>query len=184
MRKAILTFFLLLMFSLINNSQIFASDSNSETAPEIKVVLNDLSVLEDKITSLAEAIPAEKYSWRPEEGVRSVSELFVHVSSANYFISSLMGAKMPEGLSRDAEKTMTDKSEIQKLLKDSFKFVKEFISSYDTSKLETVVKTPFGEMTNRDLLLLVTSHPHEHLGQAIAYARVNGVVPPWSKKSE
>jgi len=184
MRKVILSFFLLLVSVLINNSQVFASGDNSETAPEIKVVLNDLSTLENKITSLAEAIPAGKYSWRPAEGVRSVSEVFVHIGSANYFFASLMGAKMPEGLSQDAEKTMTDKSEIQKLLKDSFKFVKEFISDYETSKLETVVKTPFGEMTNRDLLLLITSHPHEHLGQAIAYARVNGVVPPWSKKSE
>ncbi len=183
-RKVILSFFLLLIFSFINNLQILASDDNSETAPEIKVVLNDLSTLEDKITSLAEAIPAEKYVWRPGEGVRSVSEIFVHIGRANYFIASLMGAKMPEDLSRDAEKTMTDKSDIQKMLKDSFRFVKEFVSNYDTGNLDKSVKTPFGELTNRDLLLSITSHPHKHLGQAIAYARINGVVPPWSKKSK
>ena len=183
MRKSILSLFLVLTIFLINNSHVSASD-DSKTAPEIKVVLNDLSILEDKITSLAEAIPADKYGWRPEDGVRSVSEVFAHIGSANYFIASLMGAKIPDGFGENPEKTITEKSELQKLLKNSFKFVKDFVSNYDTSKLETVVKTPFGEMTNRDLLLLITSHLHEHLGQAIAYARINGVVPPWSKKSE
>src|SRR6266542_6262195 len=65
-----------------------------------------------KLTDLAGAMPAEKYSWRPAPGIRSVSEVYMHVVGANYLLPSMMGAKIPEGITRDMEKTVTEKARV------------------------------------------------------------------------
>ena len=116
--------------------------------------LTQLDGVEKKIVSLAGAVP-KKYSWRPNEGVRSVGEVFAHLASANYGIPILLGMKPPAGLDRDAETKIKSKTAV----------------SIPDSDLDKEVRMLGGKM--------VTIR-HEHLGQSIAYARMNNVIPSWS----
>jgi uncharacterized damage-inducible protein DinB len=152
--------------------------------PYIQLMLDQVAFMQGRITSLAEAIPEDKYSWRPGEGVRSTAEQVVHTLTAAYGIPSMMGKKMPDHINFEIEKSMTEKTEILKNLKASFESVTDFLKSYDTANYEEIVKTPFGEYTQRTMILIINNHYHEHLGQLIAYARVNGITPPWSEKKE
>lgn len=136
---------------------------------------------ETKLVQLAEAIPAEKYGWRPGEGVRSVSEAFVHVASGSYFIARLVGGTIPEGLNlRGAEQSFTEKPKVVELLKQSFVHLRQTVAALPDSELDASVRLFGRDTTKRDVLLLLAVHPHEHLGQLIAYARANSIVPPWT----
>lgn len=135
-----------------------------------------------KLADLAQKIPAEKYTWRPAPGVRSIGEVFVHVSGSNFMLLSMIGIKPPADvkLSREMEKTMTNKDEIVAFIKRSFQHVSDKIMEMPPESLDNEV-TMFGRKTTaQGALLLSISHLHEHLGQSIAYARTNGIVPPWS----
>jgi uncharacterized damage-inducible protein DinB len=147
-------------------------------------MLDQVAFMEGRLTSLAEAIPADKYSWRPSEGVRSTGEHFVHMLTASYGIPNLMGAEMPSHINWEIEKTMTEKEEIVRHLKVSFGDVVKFLKGYDTANYEKMVKTPFGEHTQRTMILIINNHYHEHLGSLISYARSFDVTPPWSEKKE
>ena len=133
------------------------------------------------MVDLANAVPADKYGWRPGAGVRSVGEVYVHVALANVFLPSFSGAKIPEGFTREMEKTVTDKAKIIDAMKKSFDNLKSFATSASDADLEKKVKI-FGELevSERELMVIILNHMHEHLGQSIAYARMNGVTPPWS----
>lgn len=145
-------------------------------------ILKDVDDLGKKCVSLAEAVPEAKYSWRPAEGVRSIGEVFVHIAGANYMFSRFVGAKLPDGLNPNMEKTVTAKADIVDLLKKSFAHAHQAIANMPDADLEKQVKM-FGSRsaTEREALMVMTGHAHEHLGQSIAYARSNGVVPPWSE---
>jgi uncharacterized damage-inducible protein DinB len=135
-----------------------------------------------KIVELAEAIPADKYAWRPAEGVRSIGEAFMHIVAGTSSIPTFVGGKRLEGITRDSEKTITDKAKIVELLKRGIENAKETGRIVPDADLDKKVKVFGGrEMTERQVLVLILNHLHEHLGQEIAYARVNGIAPPWSK---
>lgn len=158
-------------------------DSNSSYLT--KLVAGDIAMTGKKVMSLAEAMPAKDYGWRPMEGVRSVSEVYVHVAAANYFLLSYLGAPMPKNLkpgseNEELEKTMTDKKEVLAFLKKSFDDAEKFLSGYTDTDYNAKVKLPFGEFTKGQILMIAAGHVHEHLGQSIAYARTNHIVPPWS----
>jgi uncharacterized damage-inducible protein DinB len=135
-----------------------------------------------KLIDLAEAIPADKYAWRPAPGVRSIGEVFMHVVAADSTLPSFLGMKRMEGITRESEKTVTDKAAIVPLLKKAVANARAAGSAVPPADLDKKVKT-FGdnELTERQVLGRILYHMHEHLGQAIAYARSNGIVPPWSK---
>ena len=137
-----------------------------------------------KLTALANAMPQEKYGWRPAPGVRSVSEVYVHVAGGNYLIPSFMGVKVPEGITRDMEKTITEKAKVIETLKKSLDHLRSIASNVPDADLEKNVKFFGREMTERALMIVILNHMHEHLGQSIAYARMNGVTPPWSEGAE
>ena len=138
---------------------------------------------EDKLTQLAEAVPEAKYSWRPGKGVRSVGEVYMHVAAANFGIPSFMGAAPPTGFDfATYEKSLTKKADIQKALKDSFAHMEQAFMAVSDADMDKPVSIMGMEMSQRSAYLLILSHVHEHLGQSIAYARSNGVVPPWSAK--
>jgi len=148
-------------------------------------VLSEAIVQEDKFTRLAEAIPADKYTWRPAPDVRSFAEVFLHVSAANYNIYTLVGAKVPDGLDvRSLEKSTTEKTKIIATLKDSFAHAKAAIKAMPDADLEKSVDWFGGKNTERGVLLFVVRHAAEHLGQSIAYARVVGVTPPWTEDAQ
>jgi uncharacterized damage-inducible protein DinB len=144
--------------------------------------LAEVSDVGKKIVDLAEKMPADKYGWRPAPGVRSVGEVYVHVASANSSYAGFLGGPRIEGLSRDTEKTLTDKAKIVELLRKSIENARAAAGGVAERDLDTRIKT-FGdrEMTKRQLLFRILNHMHEHLGQSIAYARSNGVTPPWSE---
>jgi uncharacterized damage-inducible protein DinB len=145
--------------------------------------LSQLKDVESKMVALAEATPQEKYSWRPAEGVRSVSEVFVHIASANFFFVTMTGVKMPAGVvSPNSEKTVTDKAKVVALLKQSFAHVRDNVSAMSDADMAKDTKMFGKPATYETVLFTMANHMHEHLGQSIAYARVNGIVPPWSKK--
>jgi uncharacterized damage-inducible protein DinB len=134
-----------------------------------------------KVLQLAEAIPQEKYSWRPSAGVRSVSQVLMHVSGANYYVLSFAGVKAPTDLPADAENTVTDKAQVIAQLRRSADHVRTALRSLPDADLEKAA-TMFGQATtNRNVFFTTATHAHEHLGQLIAYARSNAIVPPWSR---
>ena len=142
-------------------------------------LLRQLEDAEKKFVALAEAIPQEKYSWRPGEGVRSVSEVYMHVASANYNIPQAAGFKPPAGLESDLEK-ITDKAKVLDLLKRSFEHIRQAVLRTADADLDKSVKLFGNSTTVRDVFLTLVTHAHEHLGQSIAYARLNNIVPPWT----
>ena len=144
--------------------------------------LKRLGTLEKKMVGLAEAVPAGKYAWRPAEGVRSVSEVYLHVAGANFGMPGALDTPPPEGFSfRGYDKSTTDKAEVVAKLKDSFAHVRKAIEKLSAGDGDKQVKMFRQETTTRNAVLTILEHLSEHLGQSIAYARVNGVVPPWSQ---
>jgi hypothetical protein len=146
----------------------------------------DMDTLHSKIVALARAIPAEKYSWRPAPGVRSVSEALMHVAGEWYFWApSSMAGKPPADFGDpktrlpDLEKRVTTKDAVLAELEKSWAHCKTQLRAADASTLTgnykpwnaTVDAAAFG----------MSGDLHEHLGQLIAYARMNHIVPPWSK---
>jgi uncharacterized damage-inducible protein DinB len=134
-----------------------------------------------QLNALGDAIPAEKFSWRPAPGVRSVSEVYMHVALANYFLLGQAGGKIPPDIkiTQDTEKSVTAKADVLKWLKDSQELVRQSYPKLDRQK---TVKFFDGENTTADgVLLRLLVHNHEHMGQSIAYARSIGVKPPWSE---
>ncbi len=135
-----------------------------------------------KLVALAEAVPADKYGWRPAEGVRSFSEVFLHAAGTNLHLPTFIGVDSPDKRKPDEiEKSTAKKEEVIALLQRSLEHLKESAKSLHDSDLETKVKWFSGDVSKREALFFVAAHNHEHLGQAIAYARMNGITPPWSE---
>jgi uncharacterized damage-inducible protein DinB len=145
-------------------------------------VLAEVMIQEDKFTRLAEAIPADKYTWRPASDVRSFAEVFLHVSTANYNLYKLVGTPVPTGIDiKGLEKSTTEKAKVVATLKDSFAHAKKAITVMPDTDLEKSMDWFGGKNTERGVLLFIVRHTAEHLGQSIAYARVVGIVPPWTE---
>jgi len=145
-------------------------------------VLAEVMIQEDKFTRLAEAIPAEKYTWRPSADVRSFAEVFLHVAAANFNVYKLVGTPPPADFqAKGFEKSTTDKAKVIATLKDSFAHARKAITAMPDADLEKSMDWFGGKNTERGVLLFVVRHGAEHLGQSIAYARVIGVVPPWTE---
>lgn len=161
--------------------------------PDLSVMtdlMKDVSEVEQKMVDLAKAIPAAKYTYRPSAGVRSVGEVVMHVASDNYFIPAAAGTPAPEatGIKPDSyesvvayEKRQVPPDSAVAHMAASFAFLKDAMKAQSAASLGEK-KNMFGsEFTGQQVWIMATTHLHEHLGQMIAYARANGVVPPWSK---
>jgi uncharacterized damage-inducible protein DinB len=145
-------------------------------------VMAEVMIQEDKLTRLAEAIPAEKYTWRPSADTRSFAEVFLHISAANYNVYRLVGTPPPASIEiKSLEKSTTDKAKVVATLKDSFAHAKQAIKSMPDADLEKSMDWFGGKNTERGILLFIVRHAAEHLGQSIAYARFAGMVPPWTE---
>ena len=147
--------------------------------------LNQLDGIGKKIISLAEKMPEEKYTWRPGPGVRSVSEVYLHMATITFFYPRYIGTPEPAGFdARSFSTSTTDKTKIVAALKDSFAHAHEALLKVSDADENKMLKSYRGESTYRAWLLYMTEHLGEHLGQSIAYARVNGVVPPWTEEAQ
>ncbi len=137
-----------------------------------------------QLIALAEATPAEKFAWRPAAGVRSVSEVYMHIALANYFLLAATGPKLPAGLTSetDLEKTVTAKADVIDWLQRSLDAVKVAHATVKPTDLQRKVKVNGRDATVDGMYLRIIVHANEHMGQLIAYARTSGVVPPWAKE--
>ena len=145
--------------------------------------LQELTAVENKMVRLAEATPQEKFTWRPGEGVRSISEVYLHVAGGNFGYPTLLGMQPPAGIERRGlEKSTTEKAKVVQLLKQSFDHMRQAAEKTSDADLDKPVKLFGREASYREVLLQAVTHAHEHLGQSIAYARMNGIVPPWTEE--
>lgn len=133
-----------------------------------------------QLIELAEATPQEKFAWRPAPGVRSTSEVYMHIALANFYLLSVTGPKMPDDMKQDLEKTVTQKAQVIDWLKRSLEAVKTAHAKEMPADLQRKVKIFGRDATVDGIYLRIIVHDNEHMGQLIAYARVNGIVPPWS----
>jgi uncharacterized damage-inducible protein DinB len=134
-----------------------------------------------QLIALAEATPADKFAWRPATGVRSTSEVYMHIVMANFYLLSVTGPKMPADLKQGMEKIVTSKLEVISWLKRSLDAVKEAHLAENPKDLERKVHIADRDATVDGMYLRIIIHANEHMGQLVAYARMTGVVPPWSK---
>src|ERR1700687_710471 len=134
-----------------------------------------------QLIALAEATPEEKFSWRPAPGVRSTSEVYMHLAAANFYLLSVTGPKMPADMKEGMEKTVTAKADVINWLKRSLDAVKSAHLAVAPKDLERKVHIADRDATVDGMYLRIIVHANEHMGQLIAYARMTGVAPPWSK---
>lgn len=162
------------------------TDAEQESSETLQAeMIADLNMVGNKYVALAEATPEEHFSWRPDEQVRTVSEVYMHIVMANMMIArGVTGVEVPEEIDAtwyggDAE-LIVDKATIVPALRTSFDFATSAIEVTSNEQLSEMIELFGTDQTVRSGLLLLVTHAHEHLGQAIAYARTNGVTPPWS----
>ena len=153
-------------------------------------LLADVAEVESKLVGLARAIPTDKYGWRPAEGVRSVGEVVMHVAADNYLIPAGVGAVPPAATGIKADDYATVQAYERKVpardaaigaMQESFAHLKKAMAGTTDARLGETISVFGQSMTVQALWILATTHLHEHLGQMIAYARSNGVTPPWSR---
>jgi len=170
---------------LLTTSTASAQDvMTKESAAVVKAAfLADLEVMRGKFIGLAQAFPADKYTWRPMEGVRSVSEVLMLIASEGYgFAPTGLGGKA--GLTREEMAPLskvTDKAQVIDHLTKGFAHAKKEIESIDPATLTGKRRVMGQDRALPDIVIAIGGDMHEHLGQLIAYARTNHIVPPWSK---
>jgi len=186
MRKALLSALVvaLLASTGIAKANPRPAQGEDKTPPSYDMkaqALLDIDQLHKKFADLAGAVPADKFNWRPAEGVRSIGEVYLHISQANYGFMDLLGANSPVNFkTKDFEKSITDKTKIIEQINQSFDFVKATVSKMTNADFAKAKKELGPDANEGDVIYLLVTHAHEHLGQSIAYARQNGIIPPWT----
>ena len=189
MRCKLFCFPLVTMLTLTFASSISAQDkpaaSAAPTSGPRAEFIQEMAYYEQRFTRLAEAVPVEKYSWRPAEGVRSIGEVYAHIVAANYGLARALGTQPPAGFDPKAiAAAANDKPKILQALKDSFAHFRQAIAALNDADADKPQKM-FGQQTTvRGSFIMITGHTGEHLGQSIAYARANGIVPPWTEEAQ
>ncbi len=134
-----------------------------------------------KLVALAEAMPAETFDWRPAEGVSSVEEAYMHIARYNYYYpQSSFHVPVPEGIDLETIESIRGKEAVVAELKRSLDHVRDVVAEMTEEEMNAATTLYGRPATNRAVLLQLLTHMNEHLGQQIAYARSNEVVPPWS----
>jgi uncharacterized damage-inducible protein DinB len=161
-----------------------AAQSTDATPPSYDMKpqsLLDLDAMHKKYVDLATAIPQDKYTWRPAEGARSISEVLLHVTGSNYFFLQFLGTPLPANMDmKNFDKSTTDKSQIIDDLNKSFDSAHATIEKMTNADFNKALPKLGPQANEGDVIYLIVVDLHEHLGQSIAYARANGIVPPWT----
>ena len=159
----------------------FPSSSSSQDLPE--ALLRSFEEVERKVFALAEAMPEATYAWAPAEGVRSVSRALMHLVGANYGVLTRIGAEIPSEVPeiwyRNPE-SVTEKGTVLEALRASFRFAHRVLEETPVATYGDQAPSAGPGTSIVSQLVLLDAHAHEHLGQLIAYARMNGIAPPWS----
>jgi uncharacterized damage-inducible protein DinB len=158
--------------------------STDTTAPSYDMkaqALLDLQAVNKKCADLAQVVPSDKLTWRPSADSRSFAEVFLHVAGERYGILSMMGATPPEGFkAKEFEKSTTDKDRIVEDLNQSWDFANKAINGMSNADFAKLLPKLGPQANEGDVVYILVADAHEHLGQLIAYARQNGIVPPWT----
>lgn len=145
-------------------------------------LMNQFNMSMRKFIALAEAMPADKFTWKPQAEAMVVGHVYAHVANYNYYYpQSAMGVAAPAALKLDTLEAMRDKAQIVALLKASAEHVRKSVAAMDAEKLDKGTKLYGRDVPTWAVLVQLVAHMNEHLGQSIAYARANNVVPPWSQ---
>ncbi|HYL61241.1 MAG TPA: DinB family protein [Candidatus Methylomirabilis sp.] len=189
MKKLFLATLAFAFVSSLGANQAFAQAPTSsqpadKTAPSYDMKaqsLLDLDIQNKKFISLAEALPQDKFNWRPSPDARSFAEVFLHVSGERYQILALGGATTPDGFDpKTYEKSTTDKTKIVAELKKSSDFMQATIGAMTNAEFAKLLPKLGPEANAGDVVYILVADCHEHMGQLVAYARENGIVPPWT----
>ena len=141
--------------------------------------------VQGQMEALLGAIPQEKFNWRPMEGVRSIAEAFMHAGGGNYLLSMNLGGKSPKGFEESAyEKSLTDKAQILAALRESFDAINDAVTKTPEASYGKEINFFGNNLTLLDIIFAAANHQHELLGQQISYARMNGIVPPWTAERQ
>ena len=157
-------------------------------SPFTETLARDVATLESKLVSLAEAMPDEAMGWAPSEDVLTSAEVFMHIAAYNYYYPSMAGAPIPAGARVTSEYATVSEfqnkarthDELVADLRTSFEHLASSVAAVTADRLEQETEV-FGRATTVQAAWFGTvTHIHEHLGQLVAYARANGITPPWS----
>ena len=183
-----------LTFVLLIGGHVFAQEKKEKHEMKemadgqdefVKDAVAQFHGLGEKFAALAKAVPKEKLTWSPGEGVRSIREVFTHAADANILFITMAGVKAPSGPAlsknqKERENRFTTNEELMKAITESFAYVEAQVATMTHDQLHAKTKMFGQETTNMNVILVSIGHLHEHLGQSIAYARTNGVVPSWN----
>ena len=165
-----------------------ADEPADHTAPSYDMkaqALLDLERVQKRFVDLANAVPADKLTWRPSADSRSFAEVLLHVAGERYGILSLMGAELPAGLDRKGfEKSTTDRARIVEELNKSWEFAQKTIQGMTNADFAKLLPKLGPQANAGDVVYILVADAHEHLGQSVAYARENGIVPPWTVEAQ
>jgi len=156
---------------------VFTTASFAEQPVFVKEFLGQIDFVKSRLMQLAEAMPEDKYSWTPGEGVRSVGEVYVHAAESNYYMLSLVKGEKADMSSSESK---ADKKTALEMMEKSFSVIKESTAQFTEEDLNKEIEAFGMKFSVRNFMVTMIAHLHEHLGQSIAYARMNGVTPPWS----
>jgi hypothetical protein len=183
-------FFLLLCLSAGTISAVAQNSdaSTDHTAPSYDMKgqsLADLQVVQKKFVDLANALPADKLTWRPSADSRSFAEVFLHVAGERYQILHLMGTDLPAGFDgKTHEKSTADKARLVEELNKSWDFTQKAINAMSNADFAKMLPALGPQANDGDVIYILVADAHEHLGQVVAYARENGIVPPWTVEQQ
>lgn len=157
--------------------------SAQETLPTPRAeLLNHFEMSMRKVIALAEAMPADRYTWSPDTEAMPVGQVYAHIARYNYYYpSTALRASLPPGIKLDTLETLRDKAAIVRLLHSSSEYARNAMSALSDRQLEEGTRLYGRTVRGWAVMLQLVAHMNEHLGQSIAYARSNDVVPPWSR---
>ena len=166
-------------------SDMAAADHTAPSYDMKAQSLADLQMVQKKFVDLANAVPADKFTWRPSEDSRSFAEVFLHVAGERYQILALGGATPPAGFDgKTFEKSTTDKARIVDKLNQTWEFAQKTINGMSNADFAKLLPKLGPQANAGDVVYILVADAHEHLGQLVAYARENGIVPPWTAEAK
>jgi hypothetical protein len=193
MKRVLLLFLAVSLVSTVGLTRVIADDTKSQVFDYRSAVIGDLQDIGKKFQDLAKLMPPEKFTWRPAEGSRSVSELYLYVATQYYRQPYEFGAIRAAGYEVEGddatsgrgnvtplEKTTTDKGQVLIELNDSLSYFKGIMPTLSDTDMQKRVKIAGKDVTVYEALLMMDAQLRQRLGQAVAYARMNGVTPPWT----
>jgi len=188
MKRTLLTTFCVLLSLGLGSLKMSAQANTDNTPPSYDMKgqsLQDLGQVQKKFVDLANALPAGKFNWRPSADSRSFAEVFLHVAGERYQILNLMGTPIPAGFDdKTYEKSTTDKARIVEELNKSWDYAQKAINGMSNADFAKLLPKLGPQANAGDVVYILVADAHEHLGQVIAYARVNKIVPPWTVEAQ